>query len=106
MTFDMNDLPPVSQFWSIPIYNKAGYFVRNPIDRLHHQQLHDRPEAASRSRRQTGDLSAKRQPSDPNQLKNWLPAPKDGFRFAARFYGPKMAIIEGSYKMPKAVMVK
>ena len=106
MTFDMNDLPPVSQFWSIPIYNKAGYFVRNPIDRytinsfmIDQKQLHVAD----------GKLVIylqKDKPSDPNQLKNWLPAPKDGFRFAARFYGPKMAIIEASYKMPKVVMVK
>lgn len=27
-------------------------------------------------------------PTDPKQLKNWLPAPDGDFRFAARFYGP------------------
>jgi hypothetical protein len=105
MTFDMNDLPPVSQFWSIPIYNKDGYFVRNPIDRytinsfmVDQKQLH----AAD------GKLVIyvqKDKPSDPNQLKNWLPAPEGSFRFAARFYGPKMAIIDGSYKMPRPVKV-
>ena len=100
MTFDMDDLPPVGQFWSIPIYNKDGYFVANEIDRytinsfmLDQKQLNV----------EDGELVIYIQtekPSDPNQLKNWLPAPKGPFRFTARFYGPKMAIIDGSYKMP------
>ena len=106
MTFDMDDLPPVSEFWSIPIYNKEGYFVANEIDRytinsfmLDQKQLHV----------DDGKLVIyiqTKKPSDPNQLKNWLPAPKGSFRFTARFYGPKMAIIDGSYKMPKPVLAK
>ncbi len=106
MTFDMNDLPPVTQFWSIPIYNKDGYFVRNPIDRytinsfmIDQKQLHVAD----------GKLVIylqKDKPSDPNQLKNWLPAPEGSFRFAARFYGPKMSLVDGSYKMPRPVLVK
>jgi len=39
-------------------------------------------------------------------LKNWLLAPKGVFRFTARFYGPKMAIIDGACKMPKPVKIK
>lgn len=100
LTFDMKDLPPVSQFWSIPIYNGDGYFVNNEIDRftinsfmLDQKQLHV----------EDGKLVIYVQtdkPSDENQVKNWLPAPKDTFRFTARFYGPFMPIIDGSYKMP------
>jgi hypothetical protein len=100
MTFDMDDLPPVSEFWSIPIYNKDGYFVANDIDRytinsfmIEQKQLHVAD----------GKLVIYIQtekPTDPIQLKNWLPAPKGSFRFTARFYGPKMRIIDGSYKMP------
>lgn len=103
LTFDMKDLPPVSQFWSIPIYNADGYFVNNEIDRftinsfmLDQKQLHV----------EDGKLVIYVQsdkPNDKNQAKNWLPAPKDGFRFTARFYGPYMPIIDGSYQMPKPV---
>jgi len=35
-------------------------------------------------------------PTDPNHAKNWLPAPAGDFRFTARFYGPKAALIDGS----------
>ena len=105
LTFDMDDLPPVSQFWSIPIYDKDGYFVDNDIDRytinsfmLDQNLLHV----------EDGELVIyvqNEKPSDANQLKNWLPAPAGAFRFTARFYGPQMSIIEGSYRMPQPVKV-
>ena len=105
LTFDMNDLPPVDEFWSIPIYNEDGYFVANAIDRytinsfmIDQNQLHI----------EDGKLVVYIQtekPTDTNQLKNWLPAPPETFRFTARFYHPKMNIIDGSYKMPRPVKV-
>jgi len=45
------------------------------------------------------------EPADPNQKKNWLPAPKDGFQFAARFYGEYTPLIDGAYDMPGVVRV-
>jgi hypothetical protein len=106
LTFNTNDLPPVTQFWSIPIYNKDGYFVRNPIDRFTiNSFMIDQKQLYVADGKLVIYLQ-KDKPSDPNQLKNWLPAPKGSFRFAARFYGPKMPLVDGSYKMPKPVMVK
>ena len=105
LTFDMNDLPPVTQFWSIPIYSAEGYFVANEINRY----------TVNSFMLKSGELVAKdgklviyiqnEKPSDPDQAKNWLPAPKDGFRFTARFYGPYAPIVDGSYNMPKVVKV-
>lgn len=102
LTFDMNDLPPVTQFWSIPIYDADGYFVANEIDRY----------TVNSFMLAAGDLVAKDgklviyvqhdKPTDPDQAKNWLPAPPDGFRFTARFYGPYAPLVNGSYDMPKA----
>jgi hypothetical protein len=106
ITFDIDDLPPVTVFWSIPIYNLEGYFVANEIDRY----------TINSFMLESGELVVKdnklvvyvqkKKPEDPEQAKNWLPAPAEGFRFAARFYGPKQAIIDGSYKMPEPVKVK
>ena len=45
-------------------------------------------------------------PSDLEQAKNWLPAPADGFRVTARFYGPYAPLTNGSYNMPKVAKVK
>ena len=106
MTFDVNNLPPVTQFWSLPIYNKDGYFVSNAIDRYTiNSFMIDQKELQVEDGKLVIYLQ-KDKPSDPNQLKNWLPAPADSFRFAARFYGPKMSLVDGSYPMPTPVMVK
>ena len=106
MTFDMKDLPPVTQFWSIPIYNKDGYFVKNPIDRYTiNSFMIDQKQLYVADGKLVIYLQ-KDKPSDPNQLKNWLPAPDGSFRFAARFYGPRMPLVDGSYKMPRPVKVK
>lgn len=106
MTFDVNNLPPVTQFWSLPIYNKDGYFVSNAIDRYTiNSFMIDQKELQVADGKLVIYLQ-KDKPSDPNQLKNWLPAPADSFRFAARFYGPKMSLVDGSYPMPTPVMVK
>ncbi|MNP68963.1 hypothetical protein D3C76_1649930 [compost metagenome] len=43
------------------------------------------------------------EPTDPKQRQNWLPAPKENFQFAARFYGPHASLIDGSYRMPGCV---
>jgi hypothetical protein len=106
LTFDMNDLPPVTQFWSIPIYDANGYFVANEINRY----------TVNSFMLAAGDLGVKNgklvvyvqheKPADPHQAKNWLPAPKEGFRFTARFYGPYAPLTNGSYNMPKAVRVQ
>lgn len=106
LTFDMNDLPPVTQFWSIPIYDTNGYFVANEINRY----------TVNSFMLEAGDLVAKdgrlviyvqnEKPADPDQAKNWLPAPKEGFRFTSRYYGPYAPLTNGTYNMPKAIKVQ
>ena len=105
LTFDMNDLPPVTQFWSIPIYSAEGYFVANEINRY----------TVNSFMLKSGELVAKdgklvihiqhEKPSDPDQAKNWLPAPAKGFRFTSRYYGPYAPLMNGTYDMPKVVKV-
>ena len=106
ITFDLNDMPPVTEFWEIPIYDREGYFHDNPMDRyainsymLKHGKL------------QTADgklviYVQNDEPTDANQRKNWLPAPQGGFQFAPRFYGPYGPLIDGSYNMPGVVRVE
>ncbi|MNO59084.1 hypothetical protein D3C76_496640 [compost metagenome] len=103
LTFDLNDLPPVTEFWELPLYDREGYFVDNPINRyslnsymLQRGKLHSADGKVVIYVQQD-------EPSDPNQRRNWLPTPKGGFQFAARFYGPHGPLIDGSYAMPGAV---
>lgn len=106
ITFDLDTLPPVTEFWSIPIYDAQGYFVENELDRysvnsfmLESGQLHT----------EANELVIyvqNEKPDDPEAAKNWLPAPEGGMRFAARFYGPRWSLVDGSYAMPEVVPVE
>jgi hypothetical protein len=105
MTFDLDNLPPVDEFWSVPIYNKDGYFVRNPIDRYTINSFMVEQGVFHIEENKLVIYVQSDKPTDSKQLKNWLPAPEGSFRFTARFYHPKMNIIDGSYPMPKPVLV-
>lgn len=106
LTFDLNDTPPVTEYWEIPLYDPEGYFYDNPINRY---SLNSYMLKRGKLHTAGGKLVMYVQndePKDANQRTNWLPAPKDGFQFAARFYGPYAPLIDGSYKMPGVVRVK
>jgi hypothetical protein len=105
LTFTLNDMPPVTEFWEIPLYDREGYFVDNPIDRY---SLNSYMLEAGKLHTENGKLIIyvqKDEPTDANQKKNWLPAPEGGFQFAARFYGAHGPLIDGTYNMPGLVRV-
>lgn len=105
LTFDMNSLPPVTEFWSIPIYDADGYFVANELNRYTiNSFMLDRGDLHIKDEKLIIYVQHDR-PADPDRLKNWLPAPDGSFRFTARFYGPHMSLIDGSYHMPRPVKV-
>jgi hypothetical protein len=105
LTFDVNDLPPVTEFWELPLYDEGGYFIDNEIDRY----------SINSYMLERGDLHVAdgklviyiqhEKPTDPNQLRNWLPAPEGSFRFAFRYYGPMSGLLDGSYDMPGIVRI-
>ena len=99
-------MPPATEFWEMPLYDAEGYFYDNPLNRY---SLNRYMLTRGKLHTANGKLVIYVQhdePTDPNQRKNWLPAPKDGFRFAARFYGPYGPLIDGTYAMPRAVRVE
>lgn len=104
LTFDMDNLPPTTEFWEMPVYDSAGYFIDNPIDRYSttSQQLE-----AGQYSVVDGKVTFYLQPeppADPEKAENWLPtSATDGFQLAARFYGPTSGLIDGSYSMPAIV---
>ncbi|MCQ1536386.1 DUF1254 domain-containing protein [Methanosarcina sp. KYL-1] len=106
LTFDMDDLPPVTEFWSVPIYDASGYFVANELNRYTISSfMVDRGDLHVEDGKLTIYVQHEK-PTEPAQLQNWLPAPERGFRFTARFYGPKMPLVDGSYNMPRPVRKK
>jgi len=103
LSFDVNNLPPVSEFWEIPIYDLDGYFVDNEFNRYAvNSYMYRNGDFAVKDGKLTFYIQ-KDKPDDPVQLRNWLPAPDGGFMLAARFYGPATPLLDGSYPMPKVV---
>ena len=101
----MKALPPVTEFWEMPLYEREGYFYDNPIDRY---SLNSYMLKRGKLHTEGGKLVIYVQhdePTDVKQRQNWLPAPQGGFQFAARFYGPYTPLIDGSYNMPGVVRV-
>ncbi len=106
LTFNTNNLPPCTEFWSIPIYDKEGYFVHNEIERYTvNSFMYERGDFYVDVQGILTFYLQRERPTDPNQAKNWLPSPEGDFRLVARFYGPKAKLIDGTYPMPRPVQV-
>jgi len=107
LCFEVDALPPVTEFWELPVYDGYGYFVDNPIDRYSATSYLYR---AGAYRVAEGRLTFRLQseaPADPDEARNWLPIPASGpFRLAARFYGPTSPLVDGTYAMPQLVRVE
>lgn len=81
---------PVNEFWSISVYNKEGYFEKNPYDSY-----------------SVNNLTAETNPDgsvtvnfggDPSNI-NFLPI-TDGWNYVVRMYRPKPSIIDRSWTFP------
>ncbi len=103
ITFNMDNLPPVSEFWEMPMYDADGYFTDNEINRYSINSFQLENGLLHVENNKLILYLQHKKPIDPNQLKNWLPTPAEGFRMTPRFYGPKYPLIDASYIMPKIV---
>jgi len=97
--FPAGDLPPHGSdgFWSITLYNAAGFFVANPIGRY---SIGDETPGLMRGadRSLTIVVSAGR-PGETDV--NWLPAPEGAFSLVLRVYGPTPQVLDGSWSPPE-----
>jgi hypothetical protein len=106
LTFDINDLPPVEEFWELPMYDASGYFIANEINRYSINSFFLKQGLLHVEGDKLVIYMQHEKPSDPQQVKNWLPTPAEGFRLTPRFYGPKYPLVDGSYDMPKIMRVE
>lgn len=96
LRFAPGQLPPVSEFWSLTLYDLPDrQLVANPIDRYC---------LSSRDALQVdadGGVTLIMQTSAPESSNNWLPTPAAGaFTLILRLYGPKQEVIEQRWRMP------
>jgi len=85
---------PVDGFWSVSVYNKDGYFTRNALNAYTLNNVTAKPNAdGSVTVRFGGDEKAE----------NYLPI-TPGWNYLLRFYRPRTAILDGTWKVPEAVL--
>lgn len=88
---------PVDGFWSISIYNKDGYFEKNPYDSYSLNNLTAKPNEDGSYTLNFG--------TSPEGKKNFLYV-MDGWNYAVRLYLPRKAILDGKWTFPEPTPVK
>lgn len=98
MRFAPGRLPPARGFWSVTLYDQAGYLVANAArkyavsdeDTLRHEDDGSVP------------LFIQRDPPATGWESNWLPAPPDGgpFNLLLRLYWPCDDVLQGRWVAP------
>lgn len=88
---------PVDGFWSISVYNKEGYFVKNPENAYSLNSITAKPDADGSYTIQFGGCDGK--------TPNCLPI-MPGWNYTVRMYRPRAAILDGTWKFPEAQPVK
>ncbi len=95
--FDKGEVPPAGAFWSITMYDEAGFQVANPINRF---AIGDRDALKFNA---DGSLDILIQHASPGKdlESNWLPAPASGtLGITMRLYAPKAHALDGRWSPP------
>jgi hypothetical protein len=82
---------PVDGFWSVSVYNADGYFVKNDLNAYSLNNLTAKRNGDGAVTIQFGDCE--------KNTPNCLPV-MSGWNFTMRFYRPRQAILDGSWKVP------
>ena len=97
--FDKSQIPPVDAFWSITLYDPAGFQVANPLDRFavsSWMPFKTNPDGSL-------DLYFQNESPGADKEANWLPAPKGPFNLTMRLYAPKSDALTGKWNPPSVV---
>jgi hypothetical protein len=95
--FSKEQLPPVDAFWSVTMYDGAGFAVANKIHRF---AIGDRDPLKYNSDGSL-DLYIQHESPGPGNESNWLPAPEKGtLGITMRLYAPKMQALDGRWVPP------
>jgi hypothetical protein len=95
--FDKAQLPPVSAFWSVTMYDAEGFQTPNALNRF---AVGDRDALQYNA---DGSLDIYIQSASPGAGKesNWLPSPASGpLGVTMRLYGPKALALDGRWAPP------
>jgi hypothetical protein len=100
--FAKNEIPPVSAFWSITLYDKDGFPTANALNR---NAIGDR-DALKFNADGSVDLYFQNISPGADKEPNWLPAPTGDFNLTMRLYAPKLEVLDGSWAPPAVKSVQ
>jgi hypothetical protein len=101
LRFEPGRLPPVTEFWSITMYNLPQRFlVDNPLNRY---SIGDRTAGLKQGADGSLEIYMQADNPGPERESNWLPAPRGPFFFVGRFYGPKQEALDGTWTLPPLI---
>lgn len=97
LKFGKDQLPEVSEFWSLTMYDMTFNFTDNPINRYAIGSLKQDYRLGA-----DGSLTIYIQHDSPgkDRQSNWLPSPKDEFFLVFRTYGPGKDLLAQTWQMP------
>jgi hypothetical protein len=98
VTFEAGELPPVSGFWSLTLYNEHHFFHANDLGRY---SLGTKNKTLVYGADGSLTLTAGGpRPEHPDALANWLPAPDAAFSLFIRAYWPDERILNRQWHPP------
>jgi hypothetical protein len=100
--FEKGAMPPVDAFWSVTLYDPAGFQVANSLNRFavsSWMPLKYNPDGSL-------DLYFQNESPGTDKEANWLPAPKGGFNLTMRLYAPKSDALTGRWNPPPVTRVQ
>lgn len=94
--FEKGDTPPANAFWSVTLYDAAGFQVPNSLNRFNLSSWMPLKHNADGSL----DLYFQNESPGADKEANWLPAPKGAFNLLLRLYAPKSEALVGKWNPP------
>ena len=97
LRFENDQIPPVSVFCNLAMYDDKEFFIENDFKRYTIGSTTDGLKTEA-----DGSITIYIQHENPGEAKqsNWLPAPADTFNLTMRLYGAESSILDGSYRLP------
>jgi hypothetical protein len=97
LRFNPDQIPQVNGMWAVTLYAlPSKQFFPNPIGRysINSSML------GTLTRDPDGGLTIFIQNDSPEDVANWIPAPKGPFVVSLRIYGPRPGVFEGGWQKP------
>ncbi len=100
LRFHRGQLPPVSAFWSLTLYNRQTLFYANALNRF---TIGNRTAGLKRDRDGGLTIIVSHRAPGAGERSNWLPAPAGAFSLYLRLFQPQAAAVDHRWVPPPVV---